>query len=66
MGPKSRDLLRAVGIDREIQKPGAALHDRLKLVHLIKAEPHRNPEAVAQRRRQQAGARRRADQREAG
>ena len=43
---------------------GAAPHDVLELVDLVEIEPDRNAEAVAERRRQQPEARRRADQRE--
>ena len=45
---------------------GAALHDLLELLDRVEIEADRNAETVAQRRRQQAGARRRADQGEVG
>ena len=44
--------------------PGRAAHDRAELVRLVVPEPEGHAEAVAQRRRQQAGSRRRADERE--
>ena len=58
--------LRAVGgqLDRE-QARGAA-DDLLELLDGVEVEPDRNPEAVAQRRRQQPLAGGRADQGEAG
>ena len=52
--------------EREADHPRAAPHDPLELGYGIEIEPHRNAEAVAQRRRQQAGAGRRADQGESG
>ena len=41
-------------------------HDALQFGHGVEIEPDRDAEAVAQRRREQAGARRGADQRELG
>ena len=43
---------------------GRAANDRAQLLGVVVAEPERHPEAVAQRRRQQAGPRRRAHERE--
>ena len=42
----------------------AALHDQLQFVDGVELEPDRDAEAVAQRRREEPGAGRRADQRE--
>ena len=58
--------LRAFVGEREADHPRAAPHDPLELGYGIEIEPDRNAEAVAQRRRQQAGAGRRADQGESG
>ena len=53
-----------VVLDRHAEDAGGAADDRGQLLGLVVAEPEREPEAVAQRRRQQAGARRRAHERE--
>ena len=58
------DLVGAVVGEREADHAGAAPHDALKLRHCVEIQPHRDAEAIAQRRRQQARAGRRADQRE--
>ena len=50
--------------DLDAEDPGRAPHDHAQLVGLVVLEPERHPEAVAQRSREQAGARRRADERE--
>ena len=59
-----RDLVGRVVLDLTPRIPRRAAHDRAELAGLVVAEPERHPEAVAQRRRQQPGARRRADERE--
>ena len=50
--------------DRDAEHARAAVDDQLQLLAGVEIEPHRNAEAVAQRRGEQARARRRADQRE--
>ena len=50
----------SVKIDAE--QPRGAADDLLQLLDGVEIEPHRNAEAVAQRRRQQPLPRRRADQ----
>ena len=50
---------------RDAEHARAAVDDLLQLLVGVEIEPHRNAEAVAQRRGEQAGARGRADQREA-
>ena len=62
----ARDLVGAVGGDRDAEHARAAVDDLLELGLGIKIEPHRNAEAVAQRIGEQPGARGRADQREFG
>ena len=64
--PRARRAIssRAVGGERDAEHARAAVDDLLQLLAGVEIEPHRNAEAVAQRRREQAGARRRADQRE--
>ena len=59
------DFARAALVHRDAEHARAAPHDRLELLDRVEIEPHRNAETIAQRRRQQAGARRRADQRKA-
>ena len=56
------DLVRAVLAHADAEHPGAALHDELQLLDGVELEPDRDAEAVAQRRREKAGAGRRADQ----
>ncbi len=58
------DLGRAVGRDREAEQPGGAAHHQLQLVDRIILQADRDAETVAQRRREQALPRRRADERE--
>ena len=58
------DLVGRLVGDLDAEDPRRPAHDRRQLVLLVVAEPERHPEAVAQRRREQAGARRRADERE--
>ena len=58
------DLVGGVGLDLDAEDPRAAPDDRAELLGRVVVEPEREPEAVAQRRRQQAGARGRADERE--
>ena len=58
------DLVGGVGLDLDIEDPRAAAHDRGELDRRVVVEPEREPEAVAERRRQQPRARRRADERE--
>ncbi len=48
----------------DAEHAGAALHDQLQLVDGVELEPDRDAEAVAQRRREEPGAGRRADERE--
>src|SRR6185503_3626333 len=59
-----RDLARTRVVDREIQNTGGAVHDLRKLRASIELEMLRDAETVAQRRREQASACRRADERE--
>ena len=59
-----RDLVGAVGRHRNAEHARAARHDQLEFLLGVEIEPHRNAEAVAQRRGEQARARGRADQRE--
>ena len=59
-----RDLVRRLVGDLDAEDSGRATHDRRELALLVVAEPEGHAEAVAQRRRQQPGARRRADERE--
>ncbi len=54
-----------VGAYAERQHARAARDDQLQLFDRVEIQTHRNAETVAQRRRQQAGPRRRADEREA-
>src|SRR5579862_2643903 len=60
----ARDLLGGVGSDLDTEDPGRTRNDRGELARLVVVEPERHPEAVAQGRRQQSCARRRADERE--
>ena len=59
------DRARAVRLDRDVEHARAALDDALQLGRLVVREVVHDAEPVAQRRRQHAGARRRADEREA-
>jgi len=61
--PRARPAIsrRAVGRERQAQHAGAALDDGEQLLGGIEVEPHRDAEAVAQRRGDQARARRGAD-----
>ena len=61
-----RDLARAVLAHADAEHARAALDDQLQFLGRVEIQPDRDAEAVAQRRRQQAGARRRADEREVG
>ena len=54
----------ASGRDLELEDAGAPAHDRGQLLGAVEVEPEGETEAVAQRRGQQAGARRRPDERE--
>ena len=58
------DLVGGVVLDLDAEDAGRAPDDRAELGRLVVAEPERHPEAVAQRRRQEARAGRRADERE--
>ena len=58
------DLVGGVVLDLDAEDARRAAHDRTELSRVVVAEPERHPEAVAQRRRQQARARRGADERE--
>ena len=60
----ARDLAGRVVLDLDAEDARGAPHDRRELIRVVVAEPEGHPEAVAQRRRQETGARRRADQRE--
>ena len=64
--PRERRAISLAPSSREFEPDDAraAPHDALEFRHGVEIEPHRNAEAVAQRRRQQAGAGGRADQRE--
>ena len=48
------DLLGRGVVDLDAEDAGGAADDRRELAGLVVAEPERHPEAVAQRRRQQA------------
>ena len=61
-----RDLARGVGGERELQDAGAAGDDFDQVFDFVELEAQRDAEAVAQRLRDHAGARRRADERERG
>ena len=61
-----RNLARAFPRQRKPEQPRPAPHDLLQLVDAVEFEPDGNAEALPERRRQQAGARGGADQREAG
>ena len=61
-----RDLARAISRHRHAEHARAASHDQLQLLGRVEIQPYRNAEAVAQRRRQQPGARGGADEREFG
>ena len=60
----ARDRARAGPVDLDAEDPGRALDDVGEVVRVVEVEPVRDAEAVAQRRREQAGARGGADQRE--
>ena len=60
------DFVRAVVGDRGIEQLGGAADDLLELGDGVEIEPDRDAEAVAQRGGEQAGAGRRADERELG
>ena len=57
-----RDLVGRAVLDLDSEDPRRARDDRGELGGLVVAEPERHPEAVAERRRQEARARRRADE----
>ena len=59
-----RELGRRLVVDGDPENAGRAAHDRGELVFGVVLEPLPHAEAVAQRGREQAGARGRADQRE--
>jgi hypothetical protein len=59
-----RDLGCALGVDIDAEDDRGARHDRGELLGRVVVETKRHPEAVPQRTGQQAGASRRADQRE--
>ena len=61
----ARDFARAVAVNVQIQQPRSAVTTCSSLLG-VEIEPHRNAEAVAQRRGQQPLPRGRADQREGG
>ena len=58
------DRLRAFEVERDLEDRSRPRDDLGEVVGVVGLEPVLDPEAVAQRRRQQARARRRADQRE--
>src|SRR6266571_5577434 len=58
------DLVGRVVFDLDVEDARGAPHDRPQLARLVVLEPEGHPEPVAQWRRQQSGARRRADERE--
>ena len=60
------DLVGGLVLDLDAEDARRAAHDRRELGRLVVVEAERHPEAVAERRREQAGARRRADEREGG
>ena len=64
--PRARrgDRLGARLVDLDAEDAGRAAHDLRELVDRVVLEPVADAEALAQRRREQPGARRRADQRE--
>src|SRR5262249_57315177 len=62
----ARDLVRAIAGHADAEQARATVDDLFELALGIKIEPHRNPEAVAQRVGEQTRARGRADQRELG
>src|SRR5262249_33760620 len=60
----ARDLVGRVVGHLDSKDPCTAAHDRRELLGRVVVEPEREAEAVAERRRQEPGARRRADERE--
>ena len=56
------DLFRAGVVEADAKHARAALDDQLQFFRRVEIEPYRNAEAVAQRRRQETRAGRRADQ----
>ena len=60
----ARDLVGRRLLDLDVEDARRAAHDHAQLLGLVVAEPERHPEAVAQRRRQEARPRRGADERE--
>ena len=58
--------MRAFRGERQAEQARAAPHDLLELRHAVEFEPDGNAEALAERRGEKPGARRGADQREAG
>ena len=62
--PREREAIvaRALGVDLDPEDPGRALDDQRQVLGAVVLEAVGDAEAVAQRRRQQAGAGRRADQ----
>src|SRR3990172_3816933 len=62
--PAAGDGDRGAGIDVDVEDPGRALDDLGELGVRVEVEPVRGPEAVAQRRGDASGPRRRADDRE--
>src|SRR3990172_3606548 len=59
------DLGGAVSLGLHLQDGGTAAHDRRHRVPVVEVQPVDGPEAIAQRRAEHRGARRRADEREA-
>ena len=64
--PRERRAISAApsGVDAHVEEAGRSLDDALDLGGLVVVEPVGDPEAVAERRGQKPGARRRADERE--
>ena len=60
------DLRRAVGVQRHVEKRRVAGDDLHQLVDLVEVEAERDAEALAERRGDEARARRRTDQGEEG
>ncbi|CAM2144510.1 hypothetical protein PT2222_160067 [Paraburkholderia tropica] len=60
----ARDFERAVGMNLRAEQRGRALHDAREFARVVELEPRDDAEAVAQRVREHARARGRADERE--
>ena len=60
----ARQFVRGFGVDRHVENPRRTADDLLDVAVVVEVEPMDDAEPRAQRRREQAGARRRANQRE--